>query len=303
MAIDISKIINSSLGIRMAMAVGSIFPRRLGYSVADLVAGQIARRKDSSLVKAVRANQWVVRGEALGKTAVDHAVRETFRYSAHAIFDLYHFINDPQAISQLIALDTTARQLIQRPEFDSRGLMIAGLHTSNFDLCLQWLCQQEMKPLILTIPNPEGGRRVEYEMRKKTGMNLVPASVTSLRQVIRHLQRGGVAMTGIDRPISEPEVRPRFFGHPAALPMHHVFLAIKARVPVMIMAANLQRDGKYHVLTSDPIEMDSHPNREAQILQNTEKVLNIAESFIRNEPQQWSMSLPVWPEILNSIPI
>jgi lauroyl/myristoyl acyltransferase len=302
MVIDISQMINSPIGVRMAIALGRAFPRHPGHGIADLVAGQIARRQDSSLVKAVRANQWVVRGDALDKTALDQAVRETFQHSARAIFDLYHYINDPQAASRLIALDSTTQKLLQRPEFDGRGLMIAGLHTSNFDLCLQWMCSQGINLMVLTIPNPQGGHRVEYEMRKKTGMNLVPASVTTVRQVVKHLQKGGVAMTGIDRPILEPEARPRFFGHPAALPMHHIFLAIKAQVPVMIMAVNLQSDGKYHVTTSDPIEMDPHSDREVQTLQNAEKVLNIAESFIRKEPQQWSMSLPVWPEILNKIP-
>ena len=43
--------------------------------------------------------------------------------------------------------------------------MIAGLHLSNFDLVLQWLCQDGIKPLLLTLPDPKGGRRVEYEVR------------------------------------------------------------------------------------------------------------------------------------------
>jgi phosphatidylinositol dimannoside acyltransferase len=302
MAIEITQIINSALGIRLAMGVGRIFPRRLGHGVADLVAGRIAGRKDSTIVKNVRANQWVVRGETLDEIALDQAVRDTFRNSAHAVFDLYHYVNDLEAASRLIVLDSTTQSFLQRPEFDGRGLMIVGLHTSNFDLCLQWLCSRGMKFLVLTIPNPQGGRRTEYEMRKKSGVNLVPASITTLRQVIRHLQQGGVAVTGIDRPILEPETLPRFFGRPAALPMHHIFLAIKAQVPVMIMAVNLQSDGKYHIVTSDPIEMDYHSDREIQTLQNAEKVLKIAEGFIRKEPQQWSMSLPVWPEILNNIP-
>ena len=70
----------------------------------------------------------------------------------------------------------------------------------------------------------------------------------------------------------------------------------------MLMAVNLQSDGRYHIRTSEPFEMEAHPNRETQTLQNTERVLKIAEGFIRNAPQQWSMSLPVWPELLDKIP-
>ena len=109
-------------------------------------------------------------------------------------------------------------------------------------------------------------------------------------------------MTGIDRPIPAPRVRPRFFGRPAALPMHHISLAVKARVPVMIIAPILQPDGKYHVLTSDLIEMDPHPDRATEEIRNAEKVLAIAERFIRQAPHQWSISLPVWPEALDLVP-
>jgi KDO2-lipid IV(A) lauroyltransferase len=105
-----------------------------------------------------------------------------------------------------------------------------------------------------------------------------------------------MVLTGIDRPIEKPEVTPLFFGRPAALPIHHIFLAAKARVPIVITAAYLQQDGKYHVSASDLIDMDPCPNPEETILRNAEKVLAVAETFIRRAPQQWSVPLPVWPQ-------
>jgi KDO2-lipid IV(A) lauroyltransferase len=133
-------------------------------------------------------------------------------------------------------------------------------------------------------------------------MNLVPVSVGAFRQAIKYLQQGGMVVTGIDRPIPNPEVCPRFFGRPAALHMHHIFLATKARVPVILAAANLQEDGKYHVFASESIEMD--PDRDAGrgTLRNAEKVLAAAEEFIRRCPQQWSVPLPVWPEVIDLVP-
>jgi phosphatidylinositol dimannoside acyltransferase len=298
---DIQRIINSPFGVSLVTALGRSLPPRLGYRIADSVAEWIASQHDSKMVKAIRTNQWIVRGETLDDTALDRAVRETIRHSARSLFDLYHYIQDSEAARRLIVLDATTQELARRPEFDGRGLMVVGLHLSNFDFVLQSLCRWGMKPFVLTIPNPQGGRRVEFEMRKRTGMNLVPVSVGALRQALRHLQQGGAVLTGIDRPIPEPKTCPRFFGHPAALPMHHIFLAAKAQVPVMIMVTNFQEDGKYHVLTSDLIEMDSHPDREQEALQNAEKVLNIAERFIRQVPEQWSISLPVWPGIMDQV--
>lgn len=300
--VDLQQVINSSLSLRLVSAFARGLAPRWGYPVADFIAEQITRQRNSRVVRAVRANQWVVSGEGLNGNALDRVVHETFRYWARSIFDLYHYIQDPLAAGQLIVLEPSFQQLAQRPEFDQRGLMIVGLHLSNFDLVLQWLCKQGMKPLLLTIPEPQGGRRVEYEMRRRMGMNLIPASLGAFRQAIRHLQQGGMVATGIDRPIPNPEACPRFFNLPAALPMHHIFLATKAHVPVVIAAATRQQDEKYHVFASDFIEMDPHPDSEVAVLQNAEKVLNMAEEFIRRAPRQWSVPLPVWPEVMDMVP-
>jgi phosphatidylinositol dimannoside acyltransferase len=302
MHINLKRLNDSRFVLSLVSALGRRLPLRLGYAFADRAAARIASRQDSEMIRAVRANQWVVRGETMDREALDQAVLETLRSSARSIFDLHHYRQNPEATGRLVVMDPATQALIRRPEFDTRGLMLVGLHLSSFDLVMQWLVGQGMKPLVLTIPNPQGGRRLEYEVRKNSGMNLVPASYAALRQALRHLQQGGIVMTGIDRPVPAPRVRPRFFGRPAALPIHHISLAVKARVPVMIMLTTRQPDGKYHVLTSDPIEMDPHKDRTTEEVQNAEKVLGMAERFIRQAPQQWSISLPVWPEALNLAP-
>jgi lauroyl/myristoyl acyltransferase len=302
MGINLKRINDSPLIISLVSTLGRMLPLQAGHSLADFIARQVASRRNSHMIRAVRANQWVARGETLETEVLDRAVSETLRNSTRSIFDLYHYIQNEQATRRLIILDPTIQQLIQRTEFEPRGLVIAGLHLSNFDLILQWLCWEGLRPLVLTIPDPQGGRRTEYERRKKAGMNLVPASVSAIRQALHYLQQGGVVMTGIDRPIPEPKACPRFFGRPAALPMHHVFLAAKAQVPVMVMVTIQQPDGKYHVMTSEPIQMDPHPDREVEALQNAEKVLSVAARYIRKAPQQWSVSLPVWPDAMYLVP-
>jgi len=302
MTIDLQQVIQSSLSLRFASSLAKSLPPQWGYRIAYGLAEQIANRRNSGLVRAIRLNQWMASRESLQGEALDRVVRDTLRNSAHSLFDLYHYNHDFDATRQLIVFDSSFESIARRAEFDSQGLVIAGLHLSNFDLVLQWLCRDGLKPLVLTIPNPKGGRQMEYEIRKRTGMNLVPASVGALKQALKHLQRGGMVLTGIDRPIDKPQVCPRFFGRPAALPVHHVFLASKACVPVVITAAYLQPDGKYHVHASDPIEMVSYPDVEENTLRNAERVLAIAEKFIQRSPQQWSVPLPVWPDLMDQVP-
>lgn len=302
MPIDLQRLNDSRLVLDLVSALARALPVRLGHALADLVAARIARRKDSAMIRAVRANQWIARGEALGKEALDRAVIETLRSSARSLFDLYHYAANPVAMKRLIVLDPVAQALIHRPEFDARGLMIVGLHTSGFDLVGQWLVQQGMRPLVFSLPDPRGGRRREYEARRRIGMNVVPGSFAALRQALRHLQRGGMVLTGIDRPVPAPRVCPRFFGRPAALPTHHVSLAVKAGVPVLFLVPMLHPDGRYHAVTSEAIEMVRHPDRTTEEMLNAERVLGVAEGFIRQAPQHWSVSLPVWPQALDLVP-
>jgi lauroyl/myristoyl acyltransferase len=302
MTIDLQQVINSSLSLRLVSSLAHRLSPRVGYQIAYGFAEHIARRRNSKLIQAVRANQWIAQGETLQGEALDEVVRQTLCYSAHSLFDLYHYNSDFEATRQLLVFDSSFDIIAQRPEFDRRGLVIAGLHLSSFDLILQWVCKNGLKPLVLTIPNPQGGRQMEYETRKRMGMNLIPASVAAFRQALRHLQRGGMVLTGIDRPIETPEVCPHFFGRPSALPIHHIFLASKARVPIIITAPYLQPDGKYHIVASDPIEMDSSSHVAQETLRNAEKVLAVAEEFIRRFPQQWSVPLPVWPQSMDLVP-
>lgn len=302
MAIDLQHVINSSLTLRIVSSLAQSLPPRVGYRIAYALAGQIARRRDSALVRALRANQWVANGEPQNGDVLDQMIRETLRDSAHSFFDLYHYIHDFEATRRMIIFDRSFQPILERSEFDKRGLIIAGLHLSNFDLILQWLAKGGMKLMVITLPDPKGGRRMEYEIRQRTGLNLAPASVSAFRQALKHLQRGGLVLTGIDRPIEKPEVTPRFFGRPAALPVHHVFLALKAQVPVIITVTYRQEDGKYHVFASDPIEMDSCADPDEAMLQNAETILSVAEKFIQQAPQQWCVPLPVWPQTLDLVP-
>ena len=199
-------------------------------------------------------------------------------------------------------MDPSAGFLLQRPEYDERGLVVVSLHLGNFDLVLHSLSRQGIRPLVLTIPDPQGGRFLEFQSRKKSGANMIPGSFGALRQAIRHLRRGGYVATGIDRPIPQPRLRPRFFGRPASLPLHHIFLAIQAKVPVVVLATIRRPDGKHLVFASPKMEMEPHPDRETEILLNAERVLQIAAEYIRQAPTQWSESLPVWPDMLGQVP-
>ena len=298
---NIQQILNSPFAVQLAFFIGRIIPPKIGYPICDSIGDWIASQRDSRVTQAVRVNQWVACGANVEKRELDQVVRETLRNNARDLYTFYHYMHDPNAMQRMISVDPKARQWVERSEFAERGLVIVGLHLSNFDFVLQFICRQGFKPMILTLPDPQGGRRVEYELRKKTGLNMVPASLNTLRQAVNHLERGGMVLAGMDHPVLNPKYHPRFFGRPASLPTHYISLALKAQVPVVIMAAHQHTDGTYHVLSSEPIEMEHDFDHRREILCNAERVLKQAEDFILSAPQQWNVPWPIWPELLKNV--
>jgi lauroyl/myristoyl acyltransferase len=300
---DARNIINSPYGLNTAYIITRWMPESLGRRFATFAADFISSRKSWKMVMAARCNQWVARGEQLDEQALDQAVRENFRSIADSIFDLYHNLNEPSAFLRLIEPHPVALQLIQRPEFSERGLVVAGVHLSNFDMVFQMGGLAGLQALALTLPELNAGYRKQLEIRARNGLYVLQASIGNIKHAIEHLIAGGMVITGIDRPDESYIYRPKFFGHPAALPIHHIFLALKARVPILVAATLKCPDGKYHFMFSEPIEMQPHPDRRTEILLNAERVLQEAEIFIQRDPRQWSMTFPVWPEMIKEMKI
>ncbi len=302
MPIDPQRVISSRFGVNLALFLGRNLSPRAGQRLAYFVADWIAGRRRWNIVRAVRANQWVVSGGTLDPLGLDQIVQESFRSAAHSIYELYHYRHDGEAMRRLIEFDTKTLSLIQRPKIADRGLLVVGIHFSNFDFALQAGVLRGAQGLAVTLNELPGGIKLQTEMREKTGLTFLPASVSGIKRAVDFLQEGGMVMTGIDRPLPDARYRPCFFGRPAALPVHHIVMAVKARVPVIVLAAISRPDGRYHMLSSDVIEMQPHVDRRIEIIHNAERVLRVAEGFIRQAPQQWSMTHSVWPETLDEVP-
>jgi KDO2-lipid IV(A) lauroyltransferase len=296
---DTRNLINNNVGLAAQFA--RLVPPLLGYPLAFFLADRISARKNWDMVRAVRANQWVVSGEELSKKALDRQVRETFRNTARSIYDLYRDNQKSERAIRLVQEENLLSMLLTRPRFAERGLMVVGLHMSSFDLMVQAAVRSGVKGLVLTLSQLPKGYQQQFEMRKQSGMELMPVSKTALRKSVDYLKQGGVVLTGMDRPMEVPTYRPRFFGRPSALPVGHVYLALKAQVPLIVTAVIRNPDNSYKILSSKPIEMISGRDRDEELLLNAEAACRQAEEYIRLAPEQWSMSFPVWPEAFEEV--
>lgn len=289
---------NSRLGMRMALGVGRIVPQRAALKVADFAADRIASDPDSATWRAARANQYVVSGCTLRGEALDEAARRNVRQMAVFLYDLYHVLGDTEAEKARVLHDETFVRFVERDHSEG-PFVYAGVHLGNFDLVGRVLGHSGWHLQVLSVPDPTGGYQWQNDMRDQVGMHVTPVSLESLKEAARRLEAGGSVLTGLDRPMPEPDKgRPMFFGHPSSLPLLHVRLAMRAKVPVIVFSTPRMPDGKYRLLSSEPIPMVGEKATPEALLENAERCLAVAEEWITEYREQWAMPHVVWPDVV-----
>jgi lauroyl/myristoyl acyltransferase len=302
---NLQSLLNSRTGGIWALRISKFLPPALGLQFSQLVADRIVMNRQLPLVRAIRLNRWVVSGEQLAGADLDRAVRENLRHIARSCYTLFHNLNHPAAIQNLVEFNQPVEALIARSQEKKHGLLVAGLHLSNFDLAVQAIARHGLRGVTLTLPDDVANREAvewQHSFRRHSGMHLLPASLPNFRSAIHRLQSGETVFTGIDRPVSSAKYYPVFFGHPAHLPIHHIHLALAAKTPIAVFAARQRADGIYQILASEEIMLQSYSDRQMELVCNAERVLEIAACFIRQAPEQWSLTLPAWPEFLPALP-
>jgi len=133
-------------------------------------------------------------------------------------------------------------------------------------------------------------------MRTRTGVQCASINVPALREAIKRLRAGGIVLTGVDRPIGDEEEWVEFFGRPAPLPTGHVRLALKTDAIIFVARAYRDTQRGKVVQLSPPLEMVHSGDVDEDLRVNMRRVTAWLEEFIRAQPEQWGMFVPVWPE-------
>jgi KDO2-lipid IV(A) lauroyltransferase len=295
-----NELYSKPLTIRTAVLIGRLFPRKIGLLLAALIGTILGSLKRSEMVRAIRANQYVIHGQKLDRKVLNKIPKTVFRSAAKCIFDYFYFLSRPDKLRKIIKFSDEAEAAFERVKAN-QPCVIVSPHISNFDLMGYALALKKLDVQILSFPNPNGTYKFQNQLRESYGLNVTPMNFSAFREARARLRNGGSVLTGLDRPIDSGTLekhRPSFFGYPTHLPVTYARMAKDAQAPVFIMAVAYQKDGTYTLESSQPIRMDSADDPETELIMNTEKVLRSAEKYILQYPEQWAMFYPIWPEFM-----
>ncbi len=298
----IQAILNSKLMSKFMLRLGHYLPPRAGYAVARFLGTYLGKRTWLAPVQAVRANHWVVSGQQASGPELDRLALESYRTSARCIYDFYHYMTAPEALKTLGEFTPQCEGVYERAMSRREGTLLAMCHLASFDLVGRAAALRNMPIFAITAPEAPGGYKIANQLRREYNIEAYPASLETVRMAVERLRSGGTVATGVDRPFADSNYRPRFFGLPAALPVGHIRLALKLRLPVFALGGRLLPDGRYQLWASDPIEMQLTGDKDQDVVLNAERVLVKIEEYIHQFRTQWNMTYAVWPEVLPAVP-
>lgn len=292
-------LVTSRLGPLLGLMIGRLLPRAPSHWLADRMAAWAAAQPTHRVVRAVRANQAIVRDLPYNDPSLSEAVVSVFRNAAHGYLTFFRGL--ARGRTSLGAACEVEEELLNRCRAamkGGQGVFLVGPHMGNFDIALVALQQAGLNPLVLTYRDPHGSYVIDNAIRRRYGVELTPISMRSLRDALKRLEQGGLVLTLVDRPDSRGHAL-QFFGHPARLPIGHARLVERSGALLQVGAA-LQIDaGRYRIEAGESIEPSEmagrdREERERQLAQAAARAM---EPFIRRRPEEWLMYLPLWPQL------
>lgn len=296
--------LEDSAAVKTGLWLGKNFKLKGLNHLAHFIGSVLALRRNSSMVRHIEANQWVISGESMDKSQLEQRTRETVRNVVLSLAEYFYYYQHPEEGKKMIVLSPRAEETLHDIIDRKVPTIILGPHLGNFDLfglSLTWL---GVHPYVLSYPNPNNAYKAQNQMRESVGMSINPISFSSFREARKVLQEGYSVVTGLDRPLADGEeakYRPRFFGREAALPVFYGRLALETNASVRVACGLRLEGGKYFVDATDPIPMLKRDDLVEENVLNAESVLKPTEEFIRQDQTQWGMLHPVWPEVLPMI--
>ncbi len=295
----LQQILNSKFSVRVSILIGRYLSPKLGYRIGRSISTFISRLENTDFTKSIRANQYIANGGTNTRQELIAKTQGVLEHAGKCYYDMYHFYNRPDMLDSIVPYSEPMKEFIKLSQED-QGYMVVSPHLSNFDLVVTKLVREGFNGKVLSYPNPGSGYQLQNEIRTSQGMNIVPLGDSKLEaEIIAFLKNGGVAATGVDRPVPGRKKRHyvNFFGRPSPLPVGYLTTALAADVPVIAVSAYMLPSGKYGFMHSGPIPLKRYKNKLDEILINAEMVLKTLEGFIRQVPEQWLMYYPVWPDL------
>ena len=201
-------------------------------------------------------------------------------------------------------LDLIGRWTTEKPLDDAltkgHGAILISAHLGNWELGGLGLAAKGYRMNILTFREPDEKVNLQREaIRRERGVNFIyvdrnATSTLAIVEAASALNRNEVLAILGDRDGSSHTGAFEFFGRPTPIPLGAAYLALATGAPVIPVFVPLE-GGRYAAIMEEPIFFRAErAGRERVIVEKTQQLLRVFESYIKSYPDQWYNFFDYW---------
>lgn len=177
-----------------------------------------------------------------------------------------------------------------------RGVLLVSAHLGNWELGAMTLSMLGYK--VNTVAWTHRDRFVNdffLQQRQSKGAMVIPLG-TTIRRVFTVLKNNeAVALLGdIDYNNPKRGIRVKFFGKDTPMPKGPAVFSLKTGAPIVPGFMLREKGYRFRLVLEDPILYRVTGNRESDLVNITQRLAEIIESYIARYPGQWFMLTPRW---------
>ena len=136
--------------------------------------------------------------------------------------------------------------------------------------------------------------KFQMAMRETSGMRIIYKE-GAMRRIVTAIRNKGIIGFLIDQNAGKEGVLVKFFGHDVSAFPTVAALAVKMNCAVIpAHAYRVGRAFRYVAEAGEPIELVRTGNKEADLIENTQRMLSVIEGFVRRHPGQWLWAHRRW---------
>lgn len=267
-------------------------PTRLGYGLFARI-GDLFYLLDQRGRAVVENHMRHVLGSDTPPAIVAEKVRTVFQMQAYNYFDLFRL---PAMTREEIEARTVVHNwdYLQQALDEGNGVIVVSAHFGNVDVLLQIVGLRGVECTLL-VERLEPERLFEYvvRLRGRFAGTLVPVG-SPLKPVFRALRRGEVVPLVLDRDVTGSSVAVKFFGAEGMLPDGYAKLSRHTGAPIVVAFGLRLPDHHLAVRLTPPLAPVQTADRAADVKAIMRQVLDAAEYYISQHPEQWTLFRPIW---------
>jgi KDO2-lipid IV(A) lauroyltransferase len=272
--------------MQAGMALIRTLPNDAAYGLGRFL-GRVSRF-DSRHWSISLNNIQIAFGNEMSGQEIDRILGESFTNLCLSGIETIKALRTPRrelaAKCEFIGLDNF-REAIRR----GKGVVAFTGHLGNWELCGSIFSQNisRVAALARNQPNPLINNAI-IRYRQRMGIDLLPKRTPGT--VVRsYLSSNSTVIFVADQYGGRKGVRVNFFGSATTAPKGPVVYALRTGAAVLPAFAVRCSDKPYHhkVFIEPPVEIERTGDIARDVEINTQKIINILESFIRRYPEQW----------------